>query len=963
MNYLAWNNLLGNYFFNANWQGKEVFLYISKSTIQDLFKNTQDYTGFLEEHLEEFPEDSPEEIDAAIWDDFCRALKLGTNTSMGPVAWFDKVNETWDSWEIRGQHHIQGATAYYPLYLAYLVALILPLTENEDDFSSSNYYDRAVNYLKDNGCFTSTERTLFTNNYERFKTSFSNQFRDLDHLWYGLSTWSIDQKQGLLGSFNVKIIGGYAYVGKPFGECIITRYQRQLIPLLFELGNLQVGEPLPEGLLKSLLARHGQALLRYPPGKWQAITSNESLLRLLVDIAGETYASWTGSVRPDYGSEKEAASSQSVFNAYLSIFIDRGNSVISDFTFRFFQPDTNDEFEDLEFKYGNQSVTGLTFYHNGWAKAKTALPLTVERILDQRVVYQDALNQLKAIHAPSNVYLFSADPAINGFTSKSSLTWSGEYYVLCKFALKSAIESWLTSCGGSQNLSHFRGVPEGWLFYVFRDASASLSVSPKLQLPAGVTIEKTSGMKMEGNMYLNFWPLRFLLKGLKPGVQVHACAEDGTRKLLSNSDGWYEVKPQDFSIWQKVHLETGEDEPLGPSFQFQECVMATNWCEPGLDQFGFADAQNREVLPLRGLQVTRHPETYPIAVSQLYYSRLADDQPLPAISGEYRFNDTLLYTVSCRNEFDLTWFKSVYENCAYGQGMNSFGSREVKRTLYHYHQLGFLNYHYIKTQRKHHITLNRPTFLNLPMKVATSSHFQVLLTGARTPALIDALINYCQANPGIFVDFSVNHDASLPANLFLPQVVTLKARSRQELQTAAEDLNIVYQPEIYYPLSLVKHAPSIRDFDELLPGLALDGWQDYTMAKTVVDNATLQTVKTTEDVNLALSLTEYYPGTYQSTCILWKDGVPYEIDKNWGKYYLFYELRLNTVLSYRVETGQLFVPVNSPLPKILARALCLMTGLAPALIQREGIWYHVYRMPGQLEWNILNDKLNQRNHI
>lgn len=940
-----------------------MFLYISKSNIQEAFKSTPDYTGFLANHLEESPDAAQEEIDEAIWDDFCRALKLGVHRANGSTSWFEKVNDTWELWEVRGQRHIQGATAYYPLYLTYLVALILPLTENEDDFSSINYYDRAVNYLKDNNCFTSAEKTLLQNNYDRFKTSFSNQFRELDTLWYGLSTWAIDQKQGLLGSFNVKIIGGFSHVGKPFGECIITRYQRQLMPLLFELGNLQVGEPLPKDSLKLLLARYGQVSLRYPAGKWQAITANESLLQLLVDITSETYASWTGSVRPDYGNEKEAASSQAVFNAYLSIFIDRANAAISDFTFRFFQPDSSDEFEDIDFKLGSQSVTGLTFYHTGWAKSKTPLPGPVEKILDQKVVYQDSLNQLKAVHTPSNIYLFSADATLNGFTSKSSLTYTGEYYLLCKYALKTTIESWLTSCGASQNLSHFTGVPNGWLFYMFRDASTSLSVSTKLQLPAGVTIEKISGMKMDGNLYLNFWPIRILVRGLKPGQEVVACVEDGTQKLLVNDNGWYEIKPADFTIWQRFQLKTGEDEPIGPVFQFRECVMATNWAEPSLDQFGFADAQNRELIPLRGLQVTRQPETYQIAVSQLYDSTLAADQALPAISGEYRFNDKLLYTVSCRNEFDLEWFKNVYENCAKELNISSFGSIEAKRTLYYYHQLGFLNYHYLKAQRRHYITLNRPTFLNLPMKVAASSHYQVLLTGARTPALIEALIEYCQENDSIYLDFSENHDPSLSRKLFLPQVVTLKARSRQAFQTAAEELNIVYQPGIHYPLSLVKHAPRILDFDGLLPDLIASGWQDYSTAKTSVNNVNLETVKSTSDVDTALSLTEYYPGTYQSTCILWKDGVPYEIDKNWGKYYLFYKLGRSKVLSYRAETGQLFVPVESPLPKLLARALCLMTGLAPAFVKQDGESYHVYRLPSQLEWNIMYNKLNQRNQI
>jgi hypothetical protein len=964
LNYLNWNNLLGNYFFNASWQGKEVFLYLSRSNIQEIFKTTSDYNLLLADHLDEYPDANQTEIDEVIWDDFCTALKLGVNQANCLKPWFDKIIDTWESWEVRKHRQIQGNMGYYPLYLTYLIALILPLTGNDDDFAAINYYDRAVMYLKDNDCFTTAEKAAATRNYDSFRNSFANQFRELDRLWYGLSNWAVNQKQGQLGLYNVKIIGGFAHVGKPFGECIITGYQRQLIPLLFEKANLQVGETLPSGLLASLLARHGQQLLRYPAGKWQAITANDSLLGLLIDIVSNTYTSWTGSVRPDYGNEKEAAESQSVFNAYLSVSIDRANSALSTFCFRFFQPDHNDEFEDIEFKYAGQSVTDLTFYHNGWAKKKTPFPDRVEKVLDQKIVYYDALNQLKAVHTPAAVYLFSADASLNDFTSRSALAYAGEYYLLCKNAFKNTVEAWLPSCAVSKDLSHFTNVPAGWCFYVFKDATVSLPAAGKLTLPAAVSLEKITGMRMQGNLYLNLWPVRFQVKGLRPGDRVYALADDGTEKELGvSSTGWYEVTPADFTVWQKFELKTSQGALGTAPFQFQECVMASQWCEPGLDHFGFADAQNRELIPIRGLNVTAETENYAFALSQLYYSTMAPEQPLASVTGEYEFNDVLLYTISCRTQFELSWFSTAYENCALDRGIKSFGSREVKGTLYYYHQMGLLNYDYLKVQRKHLITMNRPTFLNLPMKVAVSSHYQVLLTGARIPALITALINYCQATHGIFLDFSSKQDPSLPGKYFLPQVITLKARTRQAFATAAAFLNITYQQDIYYPLSLVKHAPSIRDFDSLLPGLVLPGWQDYSMLKTFFDKETLEMTKTTGDIDTSAGLAEYYPGTYQVSCILWKEGIAHEIDKNWGRYYMFFKMDRKNILAYRAATGELFVPVGSGLPKMLARALCLMTGLAPALVEEKGKLYHVYRLPDQLEWNIMNDKLNQRNRI
>lgn len=967
MNYLTWNKLIGKYFFNPSSAGKEVFLYSSKAVIIEVFKTSSHYDGFVADLMEEYEVTADIEqkiIDQEVWADYCKALRIGPLYTNKLKGWFEKVDDCWQLWDVNKQHQLQGVEIQYPLYLAYLVTLILPLTENEDDFSSINYYDRAVNFLNDNDCFNSREKSALASNYESFRTSFSNQFRLQDHLWYGLSKWAIQQKNGQWGRFNVKIIGGFSHVGKAFGECIITRHQRQLIPLLFEKGNLQVGESLPAGLLKSLLANHGQSLLRYPAGKWQTIIKDEDLLTLLLDIVQEAYEAWTGSVRPDYGQEKETAPSQSVFNIYLSLGIDRPNATLTGFNFRFFQPDQNTGVEDMEFVYRNQTVSDLTFYHRGWAKRKTPLPEAIGQVLDQRIIYQDSLNQLKAIHTPATAYLFSADPALNDFNSRTTLAYNGEYYLLCKNTVKTKVEDWLGSCESFENLGHYHNLPAGWCFYVLKNPATSCAGLPKLTLPAGTSVEKIEGMRMEGNTFLHFWPVRYFINGLKPGEAIYAYADNQTKKeLQANSAGCYEVSPADFTVWQKFQIQTSDGTALGPWSHFQECILATDWQEPGLDAFGFADSQDREIIPLRGLQVTQAEERYAVALAQLYYSTLGVDQPLAVVNGTYDYSDILLYTISCRSAFDTIWFATAYENCARDAGITAFGSREVKRALYYYHQLGFLNYDYLKDQRKHLITMNRPAFLNLPVKVAVSSHYQVLLTGARTPDLMEALLDYCQATPGIFMDFSVQHDAGLSGKNFLPQVVVLRARNREVFVQAAAAMNITYQPGIYYPLSLVKHAPSIRDFEPLLPGLALPTWQDYAMTKTFLNPETLEEAKTTVDIDTRLNLVEYYPGTYQSTCILWQEGQAYEIDKNWGKYYVLFKKDCKNKLRYRAATGELFVPVSFGLPKILARALCLMSGLAPAFTCEDGIYYHVYRLPDQLEWNIMNDKLNQRNRI
>lgn len=968
MNYLTWNKLIGNYFFNPSSAGKEVFLYGSKSIILDVFKSSRYYDEFVVDLMEENQLTAPIEqqiIDQEVWVDYCKALRIGPIYNNKLKGWFEKIDDCWRLWDVKKQQTLQGDEIQYPLYLAYLVTLILPLAENEDDFSANNYYDRVVTYFKNNQLLTKQETGELEKNYDSFKNIFGNHFRGIEPCWIGLSNWSIINNCGMWGIFKVKRIGGFSHVGKPFAECIITKQQKQLIPLLFEKANYQVNDRIPIDVFKNLLAAHGKDILRYPANKWYSITQNNDLVALLSSVLKEEYDSWTGKVIVINEKNRELLGSSTTLNLHLSVNINAGEESISGFKFRFFQVNNTDNYDDYHFTFKSSEVNEIDFYTSGWSKTKINLPLPLEEVLVQKVVYTDKLNQLKAIHIPSDLYLFSSHPSLNDFNSKTRLSYTGEFFLLCKYSLRDKIQAWLPSCKQYEILDYYSGIPTGWLLYFFKNPQQSCPGIKELTLPSTVTLEKVEGVKLEGATYLNAFPIRLSFSGLHEKQVIQAKSDDGSiiQDLTPLEDGRFEIKPDYFTIWQKFTIQTSDGIAFSNSFQFREYQLPTTYNEPSLDKLGFPAIGNEEIMPIKGLSVTYTPEIYGAALALYYNSNLVEDPDEPSIIGKYRYTDHLLYCLSVLESFDVDFFNKAFMTCFEQSGKEVFANYYLKRALDYYHQLGFINYDYIKLEKRYSITLNSPTFLALPMRVVQEPYYQVLLTGARTPGLIESLLDYSQRNPGLHIDFLQEHDGEMTIKYLLPQIIILKSRTRETFVTAASNLGINFQPDIYYPLSVIKHVTDISYFGEYFLKSPDFEWKDYAMTKSYIDSVSLSIVKSTQGIDTSLNFVEYYPGTYQAKCILWKDDRPYVVDKSWGRYYFLDKIGQSSVLKYQASTSQLFVPAKFSLPKIIGRALCLMSGKAPLEQWIGGQLYNVYFMPDKLEWNIIKSKLNQRNHI
>ena len=201
MNYLEWNNIIGEHFFNPRNAGKDVYLYITKVDIINLVRQENSSLS-----------------DGSVWIDFVNAIKGGLPGASGNIASRAKC-----CYDRRNLISIDKTPIRFPPYISYLVFFVLPLTENlEGDYNSNNYYGRLNRLLTD----SSIDQTLGVSDFRDY---------NLNLLWSDLENWANIKHCGDLGRFRVMPFknANWIYVGKPFSQCILPPKATVKLPELF----------------------------------------------------------------------------------------------------------------------------------------------------------------------------------------------------------------------------------------------------------------------------------------------------------------------------------------------------------------------------------------------------------------------------------------------------------------------------------------------------------------------------------------------------------------------------------------------------------------------------------------------------------------------------------------------------------------------------------------------------------
>ncbi|MCE7066684.1 hypothetical protein [Dyadobacter sp. CY326] len=932
MNYIQWNNVISSYFFNTSNAGKSVYLYLTKGDIIHLAK----------QHFQDSADD-------AIWVDFIKAIKCGLHGSAGNI--IEKSRYTYNK---RFLLKINNDEISYPLYITYLVFLILPLTTKiEGSYNAINYYDRLNDFLATNQIKEKIGTSDFRN----------NQF---NLLWGDLSDWANGKKKGDLGMFLVIPFTNtkWIYVGKIFSQCIFPPKSIRRLPELFLHSGMIPDSNYSNAELKRFILQNGSSILGLSNNTLDSIRKdeNDELGRSIIETVRREYTKWTGESHTTDGLVPKRNDVTSRIYLQMQPFDNEGRVKLS-FRIR----SINDFPEDLTFN-------GLLIKSetNNFSK-------TIYLPFKSSFQLRDNFNKWVAKFLDKDIYLFVGAGTFQLSSSywleTDNLIKANWMYLMFRNSTREKIYSWISEyCSKFEDQSDFEGVPAGYSLFKILDPNKGLDNVPEL------TFIKEKRIEVVDALAVNF---RTLTDDFMPEVQV--LNSDSTEKVYiqyNNSSEKYLLErkmnsfnrwvlPKEISLYADFNIKVDENPSDGDSITYK--IVSSDESAMLLDD---------SILPIRdsfGLIKTVENGPYSvgsntIGVSQLrqqpyvhLFRGIKEDYSDNVLHAEYNHTagNILISYLSLKKVTTVRDFNYAFEFLytkyyAHKIREENFNYSRLKRTALTYlDYLGFLDYDY-ETRA---IVMNPPRFILIP----SSKGRKVLFIGGRDRFLIKKIVDAAAA-----YNLQVEITQHLKSNedLMLPDVITIRAFGgvsknfgEKDLIAFATKMNIPFNPEILVQLSLQHFSASIMDYEKDLlsskeSSVTYDDWARYIFNENTFSLEKFQF----DNFEKKYSLYEYRLTPWEFHHRLWVDDKCYSVDKNWGRYLVLKHHQKNAIL-YNKDNERVAIPVGLPLPRLLAESIMLLSGYAPEYRRINNMPYRIYENIPSIIIQNLFQKLSQQTTI
>lgn len=248
--YLQWNDGLARHFFRPELAGQPVWLYVTDHLVEELASQVGGggVSGFVE------------------------AVRVGPpDSTAGSLC--QRALQAYEGWRNRGLG--------YPPYIGYLSLFVLA-AGLEGDFARHAYYPRLRALLGEGG--------------EGALPSFARMLE----LWDDLERWSVQDRNGELGLFEARIVGGHIHVGLPIAQTILSEDERQALPRMFADAGLDPTSPPPDDELARTLRAQGGTVLRPRTRELVRTRRDPESYAVLLDTVAEELAGWDGSYHDEF---------------------------------------------------------------------------------------------------------------------------------------------------------------------------------------------------------------------------------------------------------------------------------------------------------------------------------------------------------------------------------------------------------------------------------------------------------------------------------------------------------------------------------------------------------------------------------------------------------------------------------------------------------------------------------------
>lgn len=241
--YLDWNDALAGHFFKPEMAEREVYLYVTEQLIEEIGRAVG---GTVAEFVDSVERGPP-------W-----------STASG---FCQRALQCYEGWRDRDLP--------FPPYVAYLALFVLA-GGVPGECAPNGYYPKLRKLL---GYETGSQLPSFE--------------RMLD-VWDDLERWSTRDRDGELGRFTARIVGGWIHVGLPLAQTLLTQEERAALPDLFTAAQLDPDHLPTDGELGRALRQHGAECFGRRTRLLIENRHDDGLYGALLDIVASELSAWGG---------------------------------------------------------------------------------------------------------------------------------------------------------------------------------------------------------------------------------------------------------------------------------------------------------------------------------------------------------------------------------------------------------------------------------------------------------------------------------------------------------------------------------------------------------------------------------------------------------------------------------------------------------------------------------------------
>lgn len=975
MNYISWNNLVGEYLFKASNKNQEVFLCLSEDDLVLAVKEKARKPGansiFSELSLK------PR---AVILNDFWSAMRSGpafwhTNTpdyeAKNPALFAKLAWESWNKSEVDPKtkggriRYIQNGESKVPirmtapLHLLYLLSFSFPLLDVGED-SSNRYYEAWV------GFYRASERGMLRNGSTLSTQALGGLgFNIWAQMWKEIERWSNVDLECERGKVLVENHSNphWTYVGIPASQCLLPlRCLNRLDRQFFKDGLTSQSESRISNEALSRCLLHVEGL---PPSTRRILNAGPShnLFGVLIEQVRRRLASYKGFVlkERDPSHDNALQSNGEVYESAISelvLFAVPGGFSKLSFYHRL-KPQAEAE-SSLVFTYDRTHFVCET--GAAWSKPIHGIPLVVGR-----TVLEDKKHNWKAVAHLGAVQFFVPSTYLENLPDYIQVDdpTLGELLVICNTLYAGTLRHWLHECGTVIKDAEIKeGAAQG--FHYIRAEVKRLKPAPE-GLPFSFRTEKNieaiGGLRIGGGEYFAHRMPAFRALGSgedlflrylpdsKPYPLVQSPACPGLWELPvdhTRADSWFVITNSDRSLESKAFRGIYATLPV-----LSECpeVIRDLFLESIQELPSGLEYANGISVQVPNAKAMNASQRFGVLYNHYFNGDSTRDitpEGSKITISEFSDADDLLYLLSAKGRLNREEFREAFGF------LRPTAGKEWRYSMRWFGRLGHAAYEFVNGSDT--LTILPATLSQLPGTGDFGNRY--LLTGIRLPGLLKRLADWGPLKIRLHVEKQYDSNS----NLLLPDAVILEGKPL-DIKLLADEFKLKFDTWMPTAAQWLILCGGIDNYLEMIAQMEINSMdlpppthphRYFDPDKVHMADARLSDGEQLPYDTQTGALVEYPMRRGKERYRLWLDGKAYHIDPTWGRYIV---LARHDKRVLQICSGKLFVPASAPLPGGVGIAASLLSGLVPAVERIGNRLYYVYPATA---WAMLKNELRNR---